>query len=121
MALRALVIEDSPEVRKLAGIVLKREGFEVEEASGGGEGLRKMNEKSFDLLVLDLMMAPPNGFDILEVVKSKNPELLKHTLVVTAQRHPQLPAEVCQCLEKPFDLDTLKQFIHACAEDHAGA
>jgi len=53
---RILVVEDEEHIRKFIKINLEREGFVVEEAGTGEEGLNIVKSKSIDVVVLDIML-----------------------------------------------------------------
>lgn len=76
-ASRILVVDDNPEIREIIQILLTGEGFEVEEASDGIKALQKLSEKSFDLIILDIMMPGLNGYQTcLEIRKNSNAPIL---------------------------------------------
>ncbi len=70
---RILVIDDEPGMRRSLAISLKREGYEVEEASGGTEALVRLEREIFDLVMTDLKMAPVGGLEVLAAVKKGAP------------------------------------------------
>ncbi|WP_439181492.1 response regulator transcription factor [Carboxylicivirga taeanensis] len=72
MTKRILVIED--EVDMQAGIKdnLEFEGYEVETASDGKEGLQKILGNNFDLVLLDVMLPHISGFDVCKKVRHEN-------------------------------------------------
>lgn len=61
---KILVVEDEANMR--LGLVdnLEFEGFQTESASDGEEGLKKIKENNFDLVILDVMMPKMSGFDV---------------------------------------------------------
>jgi two-component system OmpR family response regulator len=61
---RVLVVDDEPSIIDAVATVLRYEGFEVEEATNGRAGLAKCQEKSFDLVILDVMLPDLDGFEI---------------------------------------------------------
>jgi len=65
-----LLVEDDPFLIDIYTTKLKEEGFSVEVAAGGEEGLKKLKEKSFDLLVLDIVLPRIDGWKILEEIKN---------------------------------------------------
>ncbi len=71
---RILCIEDQPEMIELIRLILSREGFAVEGAGGGREGLQAMQESPPDLVLLDLMMPEMDGWEVYRQIKS-NAEL----------------------------------------------
>ncbi len=61
---RVLVVDDEPSIIEAVATVLRYEGFEVEEATNGRAGLAKCQERSFDLVILDVMLPDLDGFEI---------------------------------------------------------
>ncbi len=61
---RVLVVDDEPSIIDAVATVLRYEGFEVEEATNGRAGLAKCQERSFDLVILDVMLPDLDGFEI---------------------------------------------------------
>ncbi|MDZ7722094.1 MAG: sigma-54 dependent transcriptional regulator [candidate division KSB1 bacterium] len=64
-----LVVEDMDNPRQVLTILLRKEGYNVEEARNGMEALGKMREKAYDLIVTDLKMEPIDGLEILRKTK----------------------------------------------------
>ncbi|MDJ0781640.1 MAG: PAS domain S-box protein [Desulfosarcinaceae bacterium] len=62
-----LVIDDAEEQRDLASRMMRQLGYEVASASSGEEAIRRVRERAFDLLILDMIMPP--GIDGLETYK----------------------------------------------------
>lgn len=74
---RILVVDDNPEIREIIQILLSGEGFLVEEAADGSAALNKLKEKTFDLIILDIMMPGLNGYQTcLEIRKTSNAPIL---------------------------------------------
>ncbi len=68
-----LVADDETQIRAVVRLYLENEGYGVDEAANGREALHKLGEKSFDLLVLDLMMPEMDGWQVCrEVRRSSN-------------------------------------------------
>ncbi len=68
-----LVVDDETQIRAVVRLYLENEGFGVDEAANGREALHKLGEKSYDLLVLDLMMPEMDGWQVCrEVRRSSN-------------------------------------------------
>lgn len=64
-----LIIEDDRSIAELERDYLEMNGFKVEIATNGQDGLRKAIHENYDLLILDLMLPGINGFDICKVVR----------------------------------------------------
>ena len=68
-----LVIEDDPAVRRGIVDVLEYAGYETLEAADGHAGMESALQANYRLLLLDLVMPGPSGFDILAALKRKRP------------------------------------------------
>jgi DNA-binding response OmpR family regulator len=68
---RILVMDDDDSIRGLLRHFLEAGGFEVEEAAGGKEGLRKHAERPYDLIVADLFMPEGDGLEFLTRLRPK--------------------------------------------------
>ena len=73
-----LLVEDDPFLIDIYTTKLKESGFSADVATSGDEGLKKLREKKFDLLVLDIVLPKIDGWEILEKLKT---ELLKEAKV----------------------------------------
>lgn len=70
---RILLIEDNPDVRENTAEILELAGYEVDTAENGKLGVAKANEKSFDLIICDIMMPELDGYGVLHIL-NKNPK-----------------------------------------------
>jgi CheY-like chemotaxis protein len=70
--LRALVVDDTPDIRFMVGFQLKRAGISFEEASSGQEALDRCAGESFDLVVLDFRMPGLSGVDVARRLRDDN-------------------------------------------------
>lgn len=111
MKQRALIIDDDPSIRSLLATLLRREGFEVDTAADGEEGIRRIEDDSarFDVVVLDLMMPRIDGHAVVARIQAARPWMMDRVIVATA--FPQAAMGrvgfACPILPKPFDLDQL--------------
>ncbi len=67
-----LVVDDEERIRKLVGDFLRSRGFAVEEAADGREALKAFldHPERIDLVILDVMMPPPDGWSVLQQIRS---------------------------------------------------
>jgi two-component system, OmpR family, response regulator ResD len=67
-----LVVDDEERIRKLVGDFLRNRGFAVEEAADGREALKVFldHPERIDLVVLDVMMPPPDGWSVLKSIRA---------------------------------------------------
>jgi len=78
---KILLIEDEKTLRFLIVQTLTQEGFEVEEAVDGEEGIQKLKNNKPDLILLDLVLPGMNGFEVLSKIK-KDSELESIPVVI---------------------------------------
>jgi DNA-binding NtrC family response regulator len=71
---RVLVIDDELDIREGLELLLTSEGYEVELAQNGTEGLHKMENRGYDLVLLDLMMPDRSGMDVLQEFRDRDRE-----------------------------------------------
>ena len=64
-----LFIEDDKPIAEMYARVLEREGFSVEFAYNGTEGLHKAQSKHYDLILLDIMMPEMSGIEVLKLLR----------------------------------------------------
>jgi CheY-like chemotaxis protein len=72
---RILLCDDSSTERTSLAQILRREGYEVDEAADGAAALILLKGRTYDLMLLDLQMPGVDGFDVLAYVQRHRPEL----------------------------------------------
>lgn len=102
-----LIIDDEPYIQRSLEFVLRREGFEVDVASDGKEGLEKARELSPKIIYLDLMMPGLNGIEVCKKIKSDKKLKNIHVIILTAKgqdadRDRGIAAGADQFMTKPF-------------------
>ncbi len=96
MAYRILIVEDDDFLRSLAVTKLTAEGFAMEVAASGDEGLNKALATPPDLMILDLMLPQLSGFEILEKVRA-NEATKKLKVIVFSNLGEE--ADIKKCLD----------------------
>ena len=113
-----LVVEDDPAIRRLVKLVLRREGYQVEEAADGLEAVLKLGLSDYDVIILDLMMPLVDGFTFLRTFAEHDPGRLQKVIVTSAASpaviRERMHGEPFGVLPKPFDLSTLLDRVRAC-------
>jgi signal transduction histidine kinase len=97
-----LVIDDEPGLCDMLRFGLPKRGYQVECASNGQEGLIRMGQKQFDLVVCDIMMPGMNGVEVLGRIKELSPE----TQVVMATGYATLESAIESMKRGAFDYIT---------------
>lgn len=70
-----LIIDDERAIRKTLGEILSYEGYKIDEAGDGEEGLQKFKEKTYDLVLCDIKMPKLDGIEFLEQSKLLNADV----------------------------------------------
>lgn len=70
-----LIIDDEKAIRKTLTEILSFEGYKVEEAADGEEGLKKFREKNYDLVLCDIKMPKLDGIEFLQKAGESNPDV----------------------------------------------
>ncbi len=83
MTERVLLVEDEEDLRMTLCDRLKAEGYVVESAAEGEEGLRKAIQHSYDLIILDVMLPKKNGFDVCRDIR--NAGIVTPVIMLTAR------------------------------------
>src|SRR6267154_3879802 len=71
---RILVIDDEPDIRDSLEALLSSENYRVELAANATEGLKRLENSAYDLVLLDLMMPDKSGMQVLEEVRTRDRE-----------------------------------------------
>jgi DNA-binding NtrC family response regulator len=70
-----LIIDDEKAIRKTLTEILSFEGYKIDEAADGEEGLKKFKEKTFDLVLCDIKMPKLDGIEFLQKAGEINPDV----------------------------------------------
>ena len=108
--MRILVIEDEPRILGFLVRGLEAEGFSVEAARNGSEGLKRARRDAYDLVLLDLLLPGLDGLSVLRELNRDCPQLP----VVIVSARSDLPTKLrgfglgaADYLSKPFSFDEL--------------
>ncbi|EOU9538806.1 two-component system response regulator GlrR [Cronobacter dublinensis] len=111
---RLLLVDDDPGLLKLLGLRLASEGFTVETAESGHEGLRILGREKIDLVISDLRMDEMDGMQLFAEIQKLQPGM--PVIILTA--HGSIPDAVAATqqgvfsfLTKPVDKDALYKAI----------
>ncbi len=114
--MKLLIIEDEHKLAKLLKNGLEKEGYEVDLAFDGLQGLNKALGNSHDAIILDLMLPGLNGFSVLDKITSTNKEVA--ILLLTARNELQdringLDLGADDFITKPFEFEELAARLRA--------
>ena len=108
--MQILVIEDEPRIRAFLARGLEAEGFRVDGAENGSDGLRQALERSYDAVVLDLLLPGLDGLSVLRELHQQRPDL--PVVIVSARSDLSTKLRgfglgASDYLAKPFAFDEL--------------
>jgi DNA-binding response OmpR family regulator len=114
--MRILVVEDERKVASFLEKGLREEGYAVDVAHDGDDGLLKALVHEYDLLILDVMMPGRSGFEVVRELRAK--ERATPVLMLTARGTERdvvlgLDAGADDYLAKPFGFDELLARVRA--------
>lgn len=121
--LKALVVEDDKNTRRMICVVLAQEGFEACEAVDGVDAIEEVRNGGYALVVLDLRMPNIDGVGVMEYIRRHRPSALRNILVTSALPPADMKRlcdpDICNILPKPFDIEELRRLARQCASDAA--
>ena len=108
-----LVIDDDDSIRELLSFLVKKDGYRVETAVDGEDGLHKAERLKPDLILLDLMLPRYGGFELLRQLQGG--ELTRTPIVIVTGRYTdrstadmiRQESNVIEFLEKPVKANLL--------------
>src|SRR5688572_28366586 len=120
--MRILLVEDEKDLCRSLSRALREEGYAVDIAEDGEEGLYKALNSDYDAAILDIMLPKKNGWDVLAGVRKKKrtPVLVLTARDATSDRVKGLDLGADDYLVKPFELSELLARIRALIRRSAG-
>jgi len=111
-----LIIDDEAEIRESLQTLLEFEGYEVEAAANGAQGLSKLGDRPFDLVLLDLALPDRNGLELLPEIRALDPQI--SVIMITAYGTVEDAVRAMQSgaanfLQKPWDNEKLLADVRA--------
>jgi two-component system response regulator HydG len=116
---RVLVVDDEETSRRALATLLRHDGYEVELAVDGDEGLRRFRELAPDVLVTDLRMPGLDGVTLIERAREHDPELIAILMTAFAEREcavRAMQAGAEDYLMKPLEVDELGVIVQRALE-----
>ena len=117
-----LVIDDDPDVLSTVVDILEFEGYPVERATNGAEGLKVLERTRPRLVLLDMRMPVLNGWDFARILKERGIQL--PILVMTAAQDARRWAQEIGAqgyISKPFELPDLLAAVERFRANHRGS
>jgi DNA-binding NtrC family response regulator len=113
---RILIIDDEAEIRESLETLLQLEGYTVEVAGSGSDGIAQIGQRTFDVVILDLALPDKNGMDVLAEIRMLHPE--QAVIMITAYGTVENAVRAMQSgatnfIQKPWDNEKLLADVRA--------
>jgi two-component system, cell cycle response regulator CpdR len=114
MMARILITEDEDALRSFVARALRLDGHETVEAGDGADGLARLKDQSFDLLLSDIRMPVMDGIELTHHASAAFPQL--KILLMTGyaeqrERADDLSGKVVDVISKPFTLPDIRKAV----------
>ena len=107
----ALIVEDEADVGRLLETILRKHCRSVDVAIDGEQAMAMLRDRSYDIVVLDLMLPKVNGLAVAEAIEAleKRPKVIVLSAISRyfAERFPSDTV----VLQKPFEIDRLEEVL----------
>lgn len=105
---KILVVDDEQSITEMIKLCLSKNGYICETANDGMTATKKIEEKRFDLVLLDIMIPDIDGYDLIEYIKQFDiPVIFVTAKTAVTDRVKGLKLGADDYILKPFDLDEL--------------
>ncbi len=110
-----LIAEDNPVNQKIALIVLKKLGYQADTAANGQEVLLALEDRSYDLVLMDIQMPEMDGIEATRIIRKRWPQGPK--IIVVTAFDQEMCRDLCfnagadDFLNKPVQMDELGRAI----------
>jgi two-component system response regulator HydG len=118
---RILVVDDESSHRKMIEAVLSEEGYEIYQADNGQAAIDEVEEKFYDLVIMDIRMPKVGGIDALKKIKTLSPGI--PIIIMTAYASvgsavDALKSGAYDYLTKPLDIEEIKIMVAKALRHH---
>lgn len=109
MSEQILIVEDEEKIARFVELELKHEGYEVDKAVSGREGLLAAQSGNYDLMILDIMLPELNGFEVLRRLRKTSdlPVILLTARDEVMDKVAGLDGGADDYITKPFAIEEL--------------
>ena len=121
MAERILIVEDEAKLARFVELELTHEGYVVDKAADGREGLSMMEGGGYDLVLLDIMLPGLNGLEVLRRARRSvdTPVIMLTARDTVMDKVTGLDMGAEDYVTKPFEIEELLARIRACLRKSA--
>ena len=113
---KVLVVEDEPTIGRVCSQALTEEGFEVDIATNGSIAERMIEERKYDLFLIDIRTPVMNGKELYQWMTERHPELTNRVIFTTGELLGSASEKFIEqsgkpFLPKPFTPDILRAMV----------
>ncbi|WP_462317303.1 response regulator [Marinilabilia sp.] len=113
-----LLVEDNVLNQKLIFLTLSKYGFNIDVANNGQEALDKLDSKTYDIILMDLMMPVMDGLEATRNIREREQENGNKNIIIgltantyDADREKCLNEGMDEYMPKPFDIEKFQEII----------
>ncbi|MCU0637509.1 MAG: response regulator [Methanothrix sp.] len=121
---RILLAEDNPVNQKVALAMLKHLGYKADVAANGRQVLSSLEEKTYDLILMDIQMPEMDGLEATRIIRSRMPASGQPSIIamtaytLQGDREQCLAAGMDEYISKPVKMEELKEAIERVVKPH---
>jgi DNA-binding response OmpR family regulator len=117
---KVLIIDDDPDVRSLMDLLMKKQGYEVQTASGRVEAMDKLQAFQPSIVLLDVLLSGSDGRELCQAIKSS--DNMNHIPVIMFSAHPGAAENIASYgaddfLTKPINTEALLEKLDKHVKD----
>ena len=111
-----LIVDDEEDIVNLVRMILEDAGYRVNSAADGRDAIAKIQDETYDLVLLDIMMPFLSGWEVLEELRKNAKTRNVPVALLTARASPRddnqiHPTDYCDYITKPFEPEDLLRRI----------
>ncbi|MGN1412513.1 MAG: response regulator transcription factor [Oscillospiraceae bacterium] len=121
--MKVLIVEDEPSLNKIMLKKLRADGFSADSCFTGSDALDYIEYGNYDIVLLDVMIPSPNGFEVLKTLRNSNnhvPVILLTAMGSVDARVKGLNYGADDYISKPFSFDELEARMYAVSRRQSG-
>ena len=110
---KILVVDDEPDLREMVKLALSKAGYDVDTAVDGDDCLKKLEEITPDIILLDIMMPGTPVNELIHLIKDINIAFLTVVGISKVEKDELFSQDnIIDYIQKPFDIDDLVQRVN---------
>ncbi|MCK5451252.1 MAG: response regulator [Candidatus Omnitrophica bacterium] len=111
---KILVVDDNKDFANIFCDILRANGHKSESCYSGKQALEMLDDNSYDVIFVDILMPDMNGVEVLRVVKQRVPEtgvIMMTGYSMDEMAHKAIEEKALDVIHKPFDIEKVLSMI----------